>query len=185
MFKSIGWYLRPEPHSGALVSWACLLLVDFLVGVGGVEPSGSLLLLSLSKRVLPQRRVDTVIVKLVEGCYSRRHLHLPPCPRSFQQHRETISVAGTIALKTTPKRYCYKIKPCTVWQNSFLALLLRFPLGLIMLHHQPHQVLESEPWGLLKNLFETLFTQPAEFLWFKLSVHITTFCATLGCCFCA
>lgn len=87
------------PHSGALVPRAGLLLADFLVSVGGVEPSGPLLLLALGKRVLPQSRVDSVIVKLVEGCDGCGHLHLPPHPRSLQKHRETVRVAGTVALK--------------------------------------------------------------------------------------
>lgn len=73
-------HVMAEAHSGALVSRAGLLLAHFLVGVGGVEPSGPLLLLALGKRVLPQGWVDSVVVKLVEGRDRRRHLHLSPCP---------------------------------------------------------------------------------------------------------
>lgn len=67
-------------HRGPLVSQVGLLLTDFLVGVGGVEPSRPLLLLPLNKRVLPQSRMDAVIVKLVEGRHRGGDLHLPPCP---------------------------------------------------------------------------------------------------------
>lgn len=87
-----------EPHSGA-VSRAGLLLADFLVGVGGVEPTGPLLLLALGEWVLPQSRVDAVVVKLVESCGGCGHLHLPPRPRTLQQHREAVGVACTVALK--------------------------------------------------------------------------------------
>lgn len=81
------------------MSWAGLLLVDFLVGVGGVEPPGPLLLLALGERVLPQRRVHAVVVKLVEGGGGGGHLHLPPCPRALQQHWEAVGVACAVALK--------------------------------------------------------------------------------------
>lgn len=81
------------------MSRAGLLLADFLVGVGGVEPSSPLLLLALGKRVLPQSRVNSVIIKLVESCGGCGNLHLPPRPRSLQQHREAVGVACTVALQ--------------------------------------------------------------------------------------
>lgn len=80
------------------MSWTGLLLADFLVGVGGVEPPGPLLLLPLGKRVLPQCRVDSVVVELVEGGHSGGHLHLPPRPRPLQQHGETVGIASAVAL---------------------------------------------------------------------------------------
>lgn len=89
----------PEPHSGALVPRAGLLLTDFVVGVRGVEPSCPLLLLALSERVLPQSGVDAVIIELVEGCRGCGHLHLPSCPCSLQQHREAVGIAGAVALR--------------------------------------------------------------------------------------
>lgn len=95
------WF--PEPHSAALVSRAGLLLADFLVGVWGVEPPSPLLLLPLSKRVLPQSRVDPVVIELVESRGGRGHLHLPPRPRALQQHGEAVGVACTIALKKKRK----------------------------------------------------------------------------------
>lgn len=87
-----------EPHSGA-VSRAGLLLADFLVGIGGVEPAGPLLLLTLGKWVLPQGRVTSIIIKLGERRCRSRHLHLPPRPRALQQQRETVGVTRSVALR--------------------------------------------------------------------------------------
>lgn len=81
------------------MSWAGLLLTDFLVGVGGVEPARPLLLLPLREGVLPQGRVQAAVFKLVEGRGGGGHLHLPPCPRPLQQHGEAVGVAGPIALR--------------------------------------------------------------------------------------
>lgn len=89
------------------MSWASLLLADFLVGIRGVEPTSPLLLLALGKRVLPQRRVNSIIIKLVESCGSSGHLYLPPCPRSLQQHGEAVGVACTVALRgNSEKKRC-------------------------------------------------------------------------------
>lgn len=84
-------------HGGA-VSWARLLLVDFLIGIGGVEPAGPLLLLALGKGVLPQSWVDPIIIKFVERCGCSRQLHISPCSRSLQEQGEAVGVACTIAL---------------------------------------------------------------------------------------
>lgn len=81
------------------MSGAGLLLADFLVGVGGVEPTSPLLLLALGERVLPQSRVDPVVVKLVESRGGSGHLHLPPRPRPLQQHWEAVGVACAVALR--------------------------------------------------------------------------------------
>lgn len=84
-------------HGGA-VSWARLLLVDFLIGIGGVEPAGPLLLLALGKGVLPQSWVDPIIIKFVERCGCSRQLHISPCSRSLQEQGKAVGVACTIAL---------------------------------------------------------------------------------------
>lgn len=84
-------------HSGT-VSWARLFLVDFLIGVGSVEPAGPLLLLALGKGMLPQSWVNTIIIKFVKGCGCCRQLHVSPCSRSLQEQGEAVGVACTIAL---------------------------------------------------------------------------------------
>lgn len=85
-------------HSGA-VSWARLLLVDFVIGVGGVEPAGPLLLLALGKGMLPQSGVKPIIIKFVERCGCSRQLHVSPCSRSLQEQGEAVGVACAIALE--------------------------------------------------------------------------------------
>ena len=106
------------------MSRAGLLLADFLVGVGGVEPSSPLLLLALSERVLPQSRVDPVVIKLVEGRGGCGHLHLPPRPRSLQQHGEAVGVACTVALKKTSEEL---VQPLVdrVLQNSSCQVVIK------------------------------------------------------------
>lgn len=84
-------------HGGA-VSRAGLLLVDLLIGVGGVEPAGPLLLLALGEGVLPQGWVDPVLVEFVEGRGRGRQLHVPPRPRALQEQGEAVGVAGAVAL---------------------------------------------------------------------------------------
>lgn len=84
-------------HSGA-VSWARLLLVDFLIGVGSVEPAGPLLLLPLGKGMLPQSWVNTIIIKFVKGRGCSGQFHVSPCSRSLQEQGEAVGVACTIAL---------------------------------------------------------------------------------------
>lgn len=83
---------------GRAVSWAGLLLVDFLIGVGGVEPAGPLLLLALGKGMLPQSWVNPIIIKFVERCGCGRQLHVSPRSRSLQEQGEAVGVACSIAL---------------------------------------------------------------------------------------
>lgn len=84
-------------HGGA-VSWAGLLLVDFLIGVGGVEPAGPLLLLALGKGMLPQGWVNPIIIEFVERRGCSRQLHVAPRSRPLQEQGEAVGVAGAIAL---------------------------------------------------------------------------------------
>lgn len=84
-------------HRGA-VSWTRLLLVDFLIGVGCVEPAGPLLLLALGKRMLPQSRVNSIVIKFVERHGGSGQLHISPCSGSLQKQREAVGVACTKAL---------------------------------------------------------------------------------------
>lgn len=87
------------PHSGAVPRAGLLLLVDLLVGVGGVEPARPLLLLLLREGVLPQSRVDAAVVKVVEGGGRRGDLHIAACPRALQQHGEAVGIARPVALR--------------------------------------------------------------------------------------
>ena len=76
---------------------ACLVLVDLLVRVWGVEPPRPLLLLLLGVGV--QARVDAPsLVIEVKGCDSGRDLHLPLGPGALQQNREAVGVASAVAL---------------------------------------------------------------------------------------
>lgn len=84
-------------HGGA-VSGARLLLVDFLIGVGGVEPAGPLLLLALGERVLPQSWVNAILVKSVERCGCSGQLHVRPRSRSLQEQGEAVGVARAVTL---------------------------------------------------------------------------------------
>lgn len=88
------------PHSRAVPGAGLLLLVDLLVGVGGVEPARPLLLLPLREGVLPQGRVDAAdVVKVMEGGGRGGDLHLAACPRALQQHGEAVGIACPVALR--------------------------------------------------------------------------------------
>lgn len=80
------------------MSRAGLLRVDFLIGVGGVEPAGPLLLLALGEGMLPQGWVNPILLKFVERCGCSRQLHVPPRSRSLQEEGEAVGVARTVAL---------------------------------------------------------------------------------------
>lgn len=96
-FVTMGKVASNVAHRGA-VSWTRLLLVDFLIGVGCVEPAGPLLLLALGKRMLPQSRVNSIVIKFVERRGSSGQLHISSCSGSLQKQREAVGVACTIAL---------------------------------------------------------------------------------------
>lgn len=76
---------------------AGVVLVDFLVRVGGIEPPRPLLLLLLGVGVEARVRAAAVLFE-VKGCDSGRDLHLPFGPRALQQHREAVGIAGAVAL---------------------------------------------------------------------------------------
>lgn len=96
-FVTMGKVASNVAHRGA-VSWTRLLLVDFLIGVGCVEPAGPLLLLALGKRMLPQSRVNSIVIKFVERRGGSGQLHISSCSGSLQKQREAVGVACTIAL---------------------------------------------------------------------------------------
>lgn len=79
------------------MSRAGLVLVDFLIGIWGVEPS-SLLLLSLRVGVETGVWMNTIFVEGKRRDCSR-NLNLSSGFRAFQQNWETVGISGTVTLK--------------------------------------------------------------------------------------
>ena len=82
---------------------AGLLLVDLLVGVGGVEPAAALLLLPLGVGLLPlepQVVRAALLLQVAEGDGRGGHLHLAARPRALRLHGEAVGVAGAVTLET-------------------------------------------------------------------------------------
>ena len=86
-----------------MVPRAGLLLVDLLVGVGGVEPAAALLLLALGVGLLPlepQVVQAALLLEVAEGDGRSWNLHFPARPRALRLHGEAVGVAGAVTLET-------------------------------------------------------------------------------------